>query len=387
MYSSFSGIERVDAIDDFTVNVRTKRPDPILPARLAQTFGAQIVPAQYTQKAGWAGLGKSPVGTGPYRLVSWQKDDRAVFEANKDYWGGTPAIDRVVWRIIPDDLARVAALQAGEVQVIVRVPPDQVPALSGQAGLKVEKTVANVVNTFMVGGIKKGSGPLSDKRVRQAIAYAIDQKSIIDNLFRGLAVPCSQGVASTDFGHNPELKPYPFDPAKAKALLQQAGYKGEEIVLRSASGYIVNDVAIVSAATEMLRKVGINARSEVVDIQTRLEMIKSANAQGLILINPQGTNFDVDGVVWRLLGPGGIISVHWQGSDPDSEFFKLMDGGRYTLDAKKRLQAYLRAGEIFHEELPWIPLFQDVATFGVSAKVKGFRPRSDWLVLPQRLAF
>ncbi len=387
MYSSFSGIERVDAVDGFTVNIRTKRPDPILPARLAQTFGAQMIPAEYTKRVGYPGLAKNPVGTGPYRLVQWQKDDRAVLEANPDYWGGKPAIDRVVWRIIPDDLARVAALEAGEVHIIVRVPPDQVEALSKRGGITFEKTVANVTNAFVVGGIKKGSGPLSDKRVRQAIAYAIDQKSIIDNLFRGLAAPTGQGVASTDFGYNPAIKPYPFDPAKAKSLLTQAGYKGEEIALRSASGYIVNDVAIVSAVAEMLRKVGINAKAEIVDIQTRLEMIKSPNVQGLVLINPQGTNFDIDGVVWRLLGPGGILAPQWQGSDPDHEFYQLMDSARYTLDPKKRLEKYARAAEIFHDELPWIPLFQDVATFGVSSKVKAFRPRSDWLVLPQRLSF
>jgi len=111
--------------------------------------------------------------------------------------------------------------------------------------------------------------------MRQAIAYAIDQKAIIDNLFRGLAAPLGQGAPSTDFGFNPDVKPYPYDPARAKALLGEVGYDGEEVLVRSASDYIVNDVAVVNAVTEMLRKVGINARAEIVDIQTRLEMIKS----------------------------------------------------------------------------------------------------------------
>jgi len=385
MFSSFGGIERVDAADPLTVTVRTKRPDPLLPARLAQTFGAQMIPAEYTTKVGYPGLAKNPVGTGPYKVVQWLKDDRTILESNRDYWGGAPAIDRVVWRIIPDDLARVSALQAGEVHVIVRVPPDQVGPIERRSGLRVDRVLGNVTNVFTVAGIKKGVGPLTDKRMRQAIAYAIDQKAIIDNLFRGLAAPLGQGAPSTDFGYNPAIKPYPYDPGKAKALLAELGYKGEEVLVRSASGYIVNDVAIVNAATEMLRKVGINARSEIVDIQTRLEMIKSGNLTGLILINPQGTNFDTDGVVWRLMGPGGILAVHWRGSDPDQEFYRLMEEARYTVDQKKRLQNYLRAAEIFADELPWIPVFQDVATFGLSAKVKNFKPRPDWLVLPQRL--
>jgi len=385
MFSSFGGIERVDAVDPLTVTIKTKRPDPVLPARLAQTFGAQMIPAEYTAKVGYPGLAKNPVGTGPYKLVQWLKDDRTILEANKDYWGGAPAIERVVWRVIPDDLARVSALQAGEVQVIVRVPPDQVPAIEKRGGLRVERVLGNVTNVFTVCGIKKDTGPLADKRMRQAIAYSIDQKSIIDNLFRGLAAPLGQGAPSTDFGFNPAIKPYPYDPAKAKALLGELGYKGEEVLVRSASGYIVNDVAVVNATTEMLRKVGINARAEIVDIQTRLEMIKNGNVTGLLLINPQGTNFDTDGVVWRLMGPGGILAVHWKGSDPDQEFYRLMEEARYSVDQKKRQQNYYRAAEIFADELPWIPVFQDVATFGVSAKVKNFKPRPDWLVLPQRL--
>jgi peptide/nickel transport system substrate-binding protein len=385
MFSSFGGIERVETPDPLTVNIRTKRPDPVLPARLAQTFGAQMIPAEYTAKVGYPGLAKNPVGTGPYKLVQWLKDDRTILEANKDYWGGAPAIERVVWRVIPDDLARVSALQAGEVQVIVRVPPDQVPVIEKRGGLRVERVLGNVTNVFTVCGIKKDTGPLADKRMRQAIAYSIDQKSIIDNLFRGLAAPLGQGAPSTDFGFNPAIKPYPYDPAKAKALLGELGYKGEEVLVRSASGYIVNDVAVVNATTEMLRKVGINARAEIVDIQTRLEMIKNGNVTGLLLINPQGTNFDTDGVVWRLMGPGGILAVHWKGSDPDQEFYRLMEEARYSVDQKKRQQNYYRAAEIFADELPWIPVFQDVATFGVSAKVKNFKPRPDWLVLPQRL--
>ena len=385
MFSSFGGIERVDAVDPLTVNIRTKRPDPVLPARLAQTFGAQMIPAEYTAKVGYPGLAKNPVGTGPYKLVQWLKDDRTILEANKDYWGGAPAIERVVWRVIPDDLARVSALEAGEVQVIVRVPPDQVPVIEKRGGLRVERVLGNVTNVFTVCGIKKDTGPLADKRMRQAIAYSIDQKSIIDNLFRGLAAPLGQGAPSTDFGFNPAIKPYPYDLAKAKALLGELGYKGEEVLVRSASGYIVNDVAVVNATTEMLRKVGINARAEIVDIQTRLEMIKNGNVTGLLLINPQGTNFDTDGVVWRLMGPGGILAVHWKGSDPDQEFYRLMEEARYSVDQKKRQQNYYRAAEIFADELPWIPVFQDVATFGVSTKVKHFKPRPDWLVLPQRL--
>jgi len=164
MVSSFGGIERVDAVDPLTVTIKTRRPDPVLPARLAQTFGAQMIPAQYTTKVGYPGLAKNPVGTGPYKLVQWLKDDRAILEANKDYWGGTPAIERVVWRVIPDDLARVSALQAGEVQVIVRVPPDQVPAIEKRGGMRVERVLGNVTNVFTVCGIKKDTGPLADKR-------------------------------------------------------------------------------------------------------------------------------------------------------------------------------------------------------------------------------
>src|SRR5260370_38986406 len=110
---------------------------------------------------------------------------------------------------------------------------------------------------------------------------------MIATSFGGLAAPLGRGAPSTDSGSKPAIKPYPYDPAKAKALLGEVGYKGEEVLVRSASGYIVNDVAVVNATTEMLRKVGINARGEIVDIQTRLEMIKNGNVTGRVRINPQ----------------------------------------------------------------------------------------------------
>src|SRR5258708_12991622 len=136
------------------------------------------------------------------------------------------------------------------------------------------------------------------------------------DLVRGPAAPLGQGAPSTDLGFNPAIKPYPYDPVKAKALLGEVGYKGEEVLVRSASGYIVNDVAVVNATTEMLRKVGINARAEIVDIQTRLEMIKNGNATGPLLINPQGTNFPTDGFLSRLMAPAQILPCHSHGSDP-----------------------------------------------------------------------
>src|SRR5215470_2175932 len=203
----FSTIDAVEIVNPSTVRVVTKKPDPLLPVRMAQ-MGSQILPARFTTEAGAKDLARKPVGTGAYRFVEWVKDERLVMEANRDWWGcagKAPAIERVVWKPIPEDFPRIVALDKGEVDIITNLPPDQIKSVESGRLTRVVSVPATRTVTFTINSLQP---PLSDRRVRQALHYALDINAIVKNLCAGQGKPFTGGLADTDFGYNPALKPY-----------------------------------------------------------------------------------------------------------------------------------------------------------------------------------
>src|SRR5437867_4684329 len=237
----FATIEAVQVVNPTTIRISTKKPDPLLLVRMAQ-MGAQILPARLTTEDGMKELARRPVGTGAYRFVEWVKDERLVMEANRDWWGWegkAPAIDRVIWKPIPEDFPRIVALEKGEADIITNVPPDRIKSIADDRATHILAIPPTRIVTHSINSTKP---PLADKRARQALHYALDVASIIKNLYAGQGKPFSGGVADTDFGYNASLKPHPFDPAKAKRLLAEAGRpSGIDVTLYAGSGTMVND--------------------------------------------------------------------------------------------------------------------------------------------------
>jgi peptide/nickel transport system substrate-binding protein len=380
--SGFATIEAVQVVNPHTVRISTKKPDPLLLVRLAQ-MGAQILPARLTTDEGVKELARKPVGTGAYRFVEWVKDERLVMEANRDWWGWggkAPAIDRVVWKPIPDDFPRLVALERGEVDIITNVPPDRMQALADGRATKVVSAPSTRLVTF---GMNSTQPPLSDKRVRQALHHALDVNAIIKNLYAGQGKPFSGGLADTDFGYNPALKPYPYDPAKAKQLLAEAGRAGGvDVVLYAGSGTMVNDKFLLESIADMWSKAGIRAKVEMMEMGARQRMLneRAVPPNGMLLGNPQSTLLDADGSLWRILHPNGFNGKYWAGSQPGHRFHDLMEQARYTLDQKKRKQLYTEATQIIHDEKPVLELFQEIAVYGTSKRVS-FAVRPDYRLI------
>lgn len=387
--SGFATIESVQVVDPLTVRVVTKKPDPLLLVRMAQ-MGSQIIPARLATDEGVKELARKPVGTGAYRFVEWVKDERLVMEANPDWWGWEgrkPPIERVVWKPIPDDFPRLVALEKGEVDIITNVPPDRIQAVAEGKTTRVVSAPSTRTVTFWMNTTQP---PLSDRRVRQALHHALDVPTIIRTLYAGQGKPFSGGLADTDFGHNPSLQPYPYDPARAKALLAEAGRAGGiDVTLHAGSGTMVNDKHLLEAIADMWAKVGIRARVEMMEMGARQRMNndRTVPPNGLLLINPQSTLLDADGSLWRLFHPNGLGGKYWVGSQPGQRFHDLMEEARYSLDPKKRRQLYAEATRIIHEEKPWLELFQEVVVYGTSRRVV-FQARPDYrlIVAEMRLA-
>jgi peptide/nickel transport system substrate-binding protein len=378
----FTSIEAVQIASPTVIRIITKKADPLIPVRMAQ-MGSQILPARLTTDDGVKELARRPVGTGAYRFVEWVKDERLVMEANRDWWGWegkAPAVERVVWKPIPDEFPRIVALEKGEVDIITNVPPDR---MKGIAEGRATRIVTVPASRFVALSMNATQPPLSDKRVRQAMHYALDVPAIIKNLYAGMGKPFSGGVADTDFGYNSALKPYPYDPAKAKALLTQAGYgSGVEVIVHSGMGTMVNDKALIETVVDMWSRVGIRGRIEMMEMGTRQRMLndRAVPPSGLLLGNPQSTLLDADGSLWRIFHPSGFNGKYWVGSQPGQRFHDLMEQARYSLDPKKRKALYTEATAIIHEEKPWVELFQEVVVYGTSRRV-AFKPRADYRLI------
>jgi len=380
--AGFTTIELVQAASPTLVRVVTRKPDPLLPVRMAQ-MGSQILPARLTTDEGAKELARRPIGSGAYRFVEWVKDERLVMEANRDWWGWEgrpPSVDRVLWKAIPDDFPRLVALEKGDADIVTSVPPDRIRSVAEGRNTRVVSVPSTRTVEF---NINSTQPPLSDKRVRQALHYALDVPAIIRSLFAGLGRPLVGGLADTDFGYNPALKPYPYDPARARALLAEAGSPGGiDVTLHAGMGTMVNDKQLLEVIADMWAKVGIRARVAMMEMGARQRMVneRALPPGGLLLINVQSTLLDADGSLWRILHPTGLGGRYWAGSQPGHRFHEVMEQARYTLDPKKRKALYVEATQLFDDEKPWLELFQEVIVYGTSKRVT-FRPRPDFRLI------
>jgi len=227
--SYFATLAGVEAVGPHTVRFTTKVPDVLLEQRLA-SWCAWIVNKRAYEERGYDGFSLDPIGTGPYRLKALSRDQRITLEAFDEHWMGRPTAQTIEFRAMPELASRVAGLQAGDLDLITNVPPDQVQPLSRTEGIDIRSVVlANShVLTFDARGPQMG-----DKRLRQALGLSIDRKLLVDTLWDGKAV--------VPAGHNyPEYGPMflegrslRFDPAEARRLLKEAGYAGQEITYRT----------------------------------------------------------------------------------------------------------------------------------------------------------
>jgi peptide/nickel transport system substrate-binding protein len=357
----FTTVDRIEAPDPTTLIIHTKKPDPLLPARLG-FYGGQIVPKKYLDAVGPDTFSQKPIGTGPVRFVSWTKDDRVVLDANPDYWGGRVDFDRLIVRALPEMAPRVAALLKGEVDLITQVPPDQ--------GERIKANASTVVSGALYGGlyvlaVNSKRPPLDNPLVKQALSLAIDRETIVKELWRGRGVVPSGPIAKGDNHFDASLPLLAYDPKEARERLRKAGYKNEEIVIETTSGYMAGDKPMAEAVQAMWRDAGVNAKVEVLEYSVRAQKNRDKSFKGVWWSDPTSTLRDPDGMMWRLLGPGGPQD-YWR----HPEFDELGNAARFSVDEKFRADAYKKMTRIALEHFPWIPVIQPYEDYGVQKHVE-----------------
>jgi peptide/nickel transport system substrate-binding protein len=374
--TTFTTFERIEVADPSTVRIVTKVPDPFVPDRLAM-YGGQIIPKQYFEKVGAAEFNAKPVGTGPLKFVEWIKDDHASFEAVKDWWGGKLDFEKVLFRPVPEPAARIAALLKGEADIITKLPPDDVERVNKSANAKVAGVFYS--GFYVLNSNYERPFPMNSKLVHQALSLAIDREAIVKELWRGQGVVPNGVYPKGNMAYDANLPPLPYDPAKAKDLLRQAGYKNEEIVIETTDGYVANDKQMGEAIVTMWKDVGVNAKLEVIEYSVRAQKYRARSFKGFFWTDPTDIFNDPAGQVWRLAGPGAPSAYlripEWEA---------IMQQAVVTFDPVKRRHMYLEAQKFFMDHLMWIPVIQPIESYGVQ-KFIDWKPRGNQILRVDRV--
>jgi ABC-type transport system substrate-binding protein len=271
LYTPF--VQGAQVVDDSTVRVTLKQPFAAFLFRLAHSAGGIVSPAAH-QKWG-KDLTLHPVGTGPFKFVEWVKSDHVTVGRNDAYWGGRPQLDRVVVKTVREDAARVLMLEAGDADLILNIPPEDIPRLRKDPRFAIE-SIPTARALYVVINVKKK--PFDDVRVRQALNYAVNRESIVKNLFQGNAEPIPGIVAPLQNGYA-KLPGYAFDPKKAKELLAQAGVPALKVKLWSPKGRYVKDFELAQAVQQDLAAVGVEATLSTMEWGAYLSATKTASDQ------------------------------------------------------------------------------------------------------------
>ncbi len=365
-------VKSIDKIDDHTIKLHLENPYPLLLRQISYFWN--IVPPGYLKEVGEDGFASHPVGTGPFRFVEWKKGDRIVYEANPDYWeAGKPKVQKLVFRPIAESTTRVAAMQTGEIDIISRISAEEAAALQTDPKVKVIKYPVDRVFYIAFNNLTTGKGkPTEDKRVRQAMNYAVDIDAIIDALFNGNGMPLTGFLVPTNFAYDKSLKPFGYDPDKARELLKQAGYpNGFKITFACPAGVYSNFEQVCEAIQGYLSEVG---------IETELDIMESGKYWDLEAKKQLPELF---GDSWscregepleRLEGTlGGWAQSYSAWFDPELDALLKKIGA--TADDQTRAKLYMELQRRMQDDPPFIYLYQPVTFEAISAKVQNYRPR------------
>ena len=350
--SLFLPIDRVEVVDDFTVNIVTKYSFGAFEPMMAHVSAVIVSPKMAAEKGKDFGYSAdATAGTGPYRVVRWRKDLEIIIEPNDDYWGEKGKLDQVIYRPIPEAASRIIALESGDVHVITHIPPPDLSRLEDDPNVTITKTLSIGAQQFRFHCKRE---PFTDPRVRQAIAYAIDRRVIIDNLMPGMVEP-STGPLTPRMRGRADLGEFPYDPEKAKALLAEAGYPdGFETTINTTSRYNMG-VELAQAVAAQLADVGIAADIEVIEWGSYRQYWEGLLPEDcpleIFIMGAGASSADAD---WGLRP---IFSTQERNENnygfySNAEFDELIHQAMREVDTDKRNALYHRAQEIVYFEDP-----------------------------------
>lgn len=369
-----SAIEDVEVVDDTTLTIVTSAPFAPLLAHLAHPVTA-IVPVSHGDD-----LARSPIGSGPYRLVEWQQGNQLLLRANDDYWGGRPAIDEVLYRIIPEISTQIVELRSGGLDILFNIPPDNFNQLQKDTSLETRSYLG--WGSVLL-GMNTANPKLQDIRVRQALSHAIDKDLIITEFLSGLAEPGVVPIPPTvRFAASDLEDPYPYDPGAAAALLAEAGAQGLSLTL---DVYQNPDLEAVAQVLQfMLSEVGIDVKLRVQEYAAYAEQVLQDDLE-LYLTSWGTVTLDADYTLYAFFHSSEIPennSSRYRVAAIDA----LLDDARDTPDDAVRAADYRDVQETVLTDVPMITLYYPLATIAKRPVLAGEVVRFSWINLDLREA-
>ncbi|HTQ74440.1 MAG TPA: ABC transporter substrate-binding protein [Burkholderiales bacterium] len=367
-----------DIPDPYTIRLKTSSPYAMVPYDLNSVFIVSRKAAASARPEDFDS-GKAMVGTGPFRFVRFARGDRVELARNDAYWGGPPAWNKVTLRIVPSDPARLAALLAGDLDLIEQVPTADLARVRADARLATAQKVSWRTIFFHLD--QREGKPFRDPRVRRALSMAIDRQAIAARLMDGAALPASNLVSPPVFGYAADLKPDAYDPEGAKRLLAQAGYPdGFATTLSAPNNRYVNDERIAQAVAQMLARVGVRARVETMPMNVYLP--KGFRHEFSIAMLGWGS-FSGDLALRALVATAdpkkGFGAFNWSGySNPKVD--GLLERAFATVDEKAREALAREAMRVAMRDVAVIPLHHQMATWAMR-KPLAYLPRTDEFTL------
>lgn len=394
-----SQIKSAEKVDDLTLRITTPSPSPQVLFDLAEVpivsehAGKGATTADYND-------GTAAIGTGPFKFVSWSPGGALELVRNDDYWAGASPFETVEIVPMPNDAARVAALLSGDVDLIDAVPPESYARLSGDQDIAIWQTPdvytaylhmdTNREDTPHITA-KDGSpikNPLLDKRVREALALAIDREAIISRLLQGLGKPAGQLAGETMVGFNPDLKPATYDPERAKELLAEAGFAdGFKLTVQGPNNRYVADAQIVQAIAQMFSRIGIE--TEVQTMPANVFFPSASGREFSIFFLAWGS---AQGTAWH--GLRGVLMTYDKdaGTGPsnrgrysNAEVDRLANAALSTADLDEAAKLSAEAAAVAFGDYAIIPLHYQMNVWA-SGKDFAYSPRQDQMTLAYGLS-
>jgi peptide/nickel transport system substrate-binding protein len=336
-------------------------------------LGSYVVPKNYMEKVGIDEFRKKPIGSGPYRLVEYELNSRIVLERFDKYWGPKPKIKRVIYQIIKDPSARVAAVESGKTDLVINVPVREATRLGKVAGLASE---LDPITRDILLQCRNDRG-FADENVRLAAHHAIDKQALSKAFYEGAAIPLSTLSVPGTPAYDPNFK-FAYDPAKAVALLAKSGFntkKTAKIKMMSTNGHFPSDFDIARAIVAMWKKVGIEAELETIEYAKYFELNRGDKLPEVTLYSWDNATGDPEIFGGYLLNPKLPFSAY-KGMDVGSKVLPLFG----MIDYAKRVQAYKEFEKYAVEHGATIPLLQSVLTIARNRTLDFQKYGNGWIL-------